>query len=256
MTSDPRPLFRATVTRDSITFNAWRPSLLKPASRRAARVRALERDVLIADVHVLRNALDETSELVITPLERVSVMPDFAVRAVERWATVVGHDRIWLPDRVIDVPRATLRAAAAHVTCAVCGTQDSAGGARFFDALRRHGDFPPLAAPAAPRCPNGRSTKLSCRSLTRKRPHELRRPTHSRCLHPGLPPVMASGHGFGLVASRHQDPHVASEAVTSMVVEPAGTSARDACAVLVPRTIMTLGCASAAGTTNGCCQRP
>lgn len=62
--------------------------------------------------------------------------------ALLEWAQLVGHTRVWLPDRLVDLELTLVPEGRAEVECPTCGAHWSEGEPRFWANVRRWGYFP------------------------------------------------------------------------------------------------------------------
>ena len=60
------------------------------------------------------------------------------------WAATVGHRRVWLPDRVVDVAGALVPAGPVQSTCRNCYTTWEDSSPSFWQLVRRAGRFPSI----------------------------------------------------------------------------------------------------------------
>lgn len=92
-------------------------------------------DVALADLH------RDGGELIVVPVRGVPWdVP--AEEALLRWAERVGHRRVWLPTRVVDLGGVPPDLGWASVTCPTCGAFWEDGTVEFWEAVRRDGWFP------------------------------------------------------------------------------------------------------------------
>jgi hypothetical protein len=134
------PDFRATVAAGRLTLVPWSP-LLARTGPLGVMLRARGEDrVTIADLTVLDGA-GGSRELV---LEVVAGGPEArrAEKVLVEWARTVGHRRVWLAGRVLDLepPADPLRPAS--VVCPNCRMRWSDGTADFWACVRDAGSFP------------------------------------------------------------------------------------------------------------------
>jgi hypothetical protein len=134
----PAPSFRATVRDGRVMLIGWMPCILdSAAAARPALALREKASVTIADLAVSAEGLDR--EVAVTFL--VHGGGRAAERALERWAEVTGHRRIWFPKRVVTFDECPpLRVAS--VTCPCCGHAYEESEARFWVAVHARGHFP------------------------------------------------------------------------------------------------------------------
>jgi hypothetical protein len=133
---DLEPFLRATIAGGRITLNPPLHGTITggPASMTLARLQG----VVLVDV---RHAGEDDDELVATVPPNAPRLTAAARRALARWAAVVGHRRLWLPDRVLDLEApAALRAAT--VRCPTCTATWADGSESFWAMVRANGHFP------------------------------------------------------------------------------------------------------------------
>lgn len=135
MEDRPEPIVRATIRGGRITLNGWTPWLITGGPSRVHLDRAVRAGVVFADLTPLA-----PGELGIEWVPEEAATPE-AERALLRWAAVVGHARVWLPDRVEDLAPVA-PAGRARVTCPTCTSRFRDSGRRFWEGIRETGWFP------------------------------------------------------------------------------------------------------------------
>jgi len=127
---------RATIAGGELTLNPPLAGTITggPAAMTFARLE----DVVIVD---LRHAGEDDDELVATVPPNAPPVSAAARRVLAEWAALVGHRRLWLADRVLELdpppPIGT-----ASVRCPTCTSVWADGSDAFWAMVRRNGHFP------------------------------------------------------------------------------------------------------------------
>lgn len=132
MPIDDLPACRATIRGDTVTLNTWTRGLAGrgPAREGLRHVRAALAD-LYRDGH----------ELIVAPVRGVPWTPR-AEAALLIWAELVGYQRVWLPDDVVDFHDTLAPCGRARVTCPTCHARWTDETVDFWEEVRRDGWFP------------------------------------------------------------------------------------------------------------------
>jgi hypothetical protein len=128
----PPPACRATIRGTTVTLNRWSPGM---AARGPLKAGLRGVDAALADLH------RDGGELIVVPVRGVP-WHERAEEALLRWAERVGHRRVWLPARVVDLGDGLPDLGWASVTCPACGAFWEDGTGDFWEAVRRDGWFP------------------------------------------------------------------------------------------------------------------
>lgn len=132
------PDFRATIRGSKLTLVGWAPHLLSVGPTGALVRERAHAGVTIADLWVTG---DEPSEVIVGYLAVADRRR--ADRLLARWAEAVGHGRLWLPDRLVELdPDRPL--GSARVECPTCGAGWQDGSTDFWVNVRQGGRFPSL----------------------------------------------------------------------------------------------------------------
>lgn len=131
------PDYRATVSGDRLLVVNWMPCLDDgPVTRTLLRAREAA-GTTIADLSVSGEPGER--DLVVRFLARGGGRA--AERRIARWAALTGHRRLWLPDRVVDLPRPRKLGEVA-TSCPSCGAEWREGDPRFWSSVQAAGLFP------------------------------------------------------------------------------------------------------------------
>lgn len=136
----PATLLRATILAGGrVCMTAWSPSLADSGPM-AQFLRSRERaGVAIADVRLAASATGERE--VIVEFMAAGRARAAAEVALWRWASDAGHDRIWLPDGPLDLPRRE-GLATATVRCPTCRASWTDASPPFWHYVHDRGHFP------------------------------------------------------------------------------------------------------------------
>jgi hypothetical protein len=102
-----------------------------PAAMQLGRVRASLLDFYIT----------ESDELIVEAVSGSSLR-DEHVEILIGWARTVGYERIWLPDRVVDIEAEPAIVGVAKVNCRTCGALWQDSSTDFWLKVRDNGFFP------------------------------------------------------------------------------------------------------------------
>jgi hypothetical protein len=102
-----------------------------PAAMQLGRVRASLLDFYIT----------ESDELIVEAVSGSSLR-DEHVEILIDWARTVGYERIWLPDRVVDIEAEPAIVGVAKVNCRTCGARWEDSSTDFWLKVRDNGFFP------------------------------------------------------------------------------------------------------------------
>ena len=102
-----------------------------PAAMQLGRVRASLLDFYIT----------ESDELIVEAVSGSSLR-DEHVEILIDWARTVGYERIWLPDRVVDIEAEPAIVGVAKVNCRTCGALWQDSSTDFWLKVRDNGFFP------------------------------------------------------------------------------------------------------------------
>jgi hypothetical protein len=128
----PPPACRAAIRGTTVTLNRWSPGLAAGGPLKAGMGHV---EVALVDLH------RDGRELIVEPVRGVP-WHEPAEEALLRWAARVGHRRVWLPARVVDLAEVLPDLGWASVTCPTCGALWEDGTVDFWEAVRRDGRFP------------------------------------------------------------------------------------------------------------------
>jgi hypothetical protein len=138
----PTPCCRATITQGTIvTLTEWLPWLVEDGPYRELLDDVSQRGIVLADLTIV--AGDRGRELIVRFIPD-GPGTDEAADALLDWAGTVGHRRVWLPDRVVDVAESLVPAEPVESTCRNCYTTWEDSSASFWLIVRRHGRFPSI----------------------------------------------------------------------------------------------------------------
>jgi hypothetical protein len=155
---EDEPFLRATISGGELTLNPPLSGTITggPAAMTLARLR----DVVLVD---LRHAGEDDEELVATVPPNAPPIRRAARRVLSEWAALVGYDRLWLPDRVVelDPPPPVGTAAVRCPTCTSVWTDDSP---RFWATVRRNGHFPGYCPACSGSLPEWRPVRAAQRA--------------------------------------------------------------------------------------------
>jgi hypothetical protein len=132
------PDFRLTIRGRRLSVEPWAPYLLTGGPNgKLVRDRA-GAGVTIADLWVTG---EDSRELVVTYLAVADRQR--ADRKLIRWAESVGHRRLWLPDRLVQLDTAR-PLGVARVDCPTCGARWEDSSPDFWHSVRTSGRFPTI----------------------------------------------------------------------------------------------------------------
>jgi hypothetical protein len=131
------PDYRATVVWDRVTVIPWMRALVCSGPMTSMLLERERAGVTIADL--TRCGGPDARELTVRVLARGGGRR--AERVLVRWAATAGYERLWLPDRVVDLAPATGGRDAA-TRCTNCGADYREGTPEFWSAVRDLGMFP------------------------------------------------------------------------------------------------------------------
>jgi hypothetical protein len=132
------PRFRATIAGDRLTVTEWNPSLCSHGPMQDFLRQREEDGVAIADLTEIRD--DNGRELIVNFVAAGGDL-GHAEELITRWATSVGHRRIWFPSAVVDVDR-TGTSGTSAVRCPTCRQTWIDGQPEFWLLVREMGVFP------------------------------------------------------------------------------------------------------------------
>ena len=102
-----------------------------PAAMQLGRVRASLLDFYIT----------ESDELIVEAVSGSSLRHEHVEILID-WARTVGYERIWLPDRVVDIEAEPAIVGVAKVNCRTCGARWEDSSTDFWLKVRDNGFFP------------------------------------------------------------------------------------------------------------------
>lgn len=160
---------RATIANGDITLNPPLGGLIRggPASMTLARLEG----VAIVD---LRQAGEDDDELVATVPPNAPPPGAAARRVLADWAALVGYERLWLPDRVIDLDPPP-PVGPASVRCPTCTSVWTDSSQAFWAKVRASGHFPGFCPACGGSLPEWRLVRTEA-----VRPRRSRRGPHAR----------------------------------------------------------------------------
>jgi hypothetical protein len=85
--------------------------------------------------------ITESDELIVEAVSGSSLR-DEHVEILIGWARTVGYERIWLPDRVVDIEAEPAIVGVAKVNCRTCGALWQDSSTDFWLKVRDNGFFP------------------------------------------------------------------------------------------------------------------
>jgi hypothetical protein len=136
------PLYRATINHGTIvTLNAWEPWLVDEGPSQSLLDDAVERGIVLADLPIVAGELGRDLIVRFVPGETAT---QEAAEAVLDWAATVGHLRVWLPDRVVELRDTLVPGDPVSTTCRSCFTTWTDSSPDFWALVRKHGRFPGL----------------------------------------------------------------------------------------------------------------
>jgi hypothetical protein len=161
------PVLRATIADGEITLNPPLGGLIRggPASMSLARLEG----VAIVD---LRRAGEDGDELVATVPPNAPPPSAAARRVLAAWAALVGYERLWLPDRVVDLEPPP-PVGSASVRCPTCTSVWADSSEAFWSRVRASGHFPGFCPACGGSLPEWRpaGTAARCRRRPRRGTH-------------------------------------------------------------------------------------
>jgi hypothetical protein len=131
------PKYRAALNADQLTLSLWHPGLTALPLLGAVR-RLNPSDVDYADLRIVEG--DGRREVIATfagdgPSSRNR-------EAFVEWAVLVGYERAWLDDEMVDFGDRIPDLSEATVTCRGCGMAIVCAGQDFWAKVRELGHFP------------------------------------------------------------------------------------------------------------------
>jgi len=134
----PVPTWRATIRRGTLMLTNWEPFLIGPgpfASQFSGRERV---GITIADLTLHGQEGEEVS----VRYWATGTGREQADEALVNWAADVGHKRVWLPDRLVEIEPDPDRIETETVHCPTCRARWSDSTPEFWLTVRRGGAFP------------------------------------------------------------------------------------------------------------------
>jgi hypothetical protein len=157
------PALRATIAGGRITLNPHLAGTILggPAAMTFERLEG----VVLVDLAYAGADDDELVAIVPPNAPRVGRA---ARRALAEWAALVGHRRLWLPDRVLELepPPPVGTVAARCPTCTSVWADDSP---RFWATVRENGHFPGYCPACCASLPEWRPVPAGARGPARRR---------------------------------------------------------------------------------------
>jgi hypothetical protein len=152
------PTWRATIRGEKLMLTGWAQWMITGGPLGALLPARARSGVTIADLTVHGAEEDEIS---VSFLVRAKSAPERAEAVLIDWAGKVGHRRVWLPDRLVEIEPDPEAIARASVRCEACHAKWSDATPEFWLGVREAKAFPKWCPVCGCELPQGATGAMS-----------------------------------------------------------------------------------------------